>query len=144
MRFDVTALLGDIASFVSLHRRDSQASYECGNYRSYRELQGRMTSMTTSHSHLPVMRSPQHTRSRRVVFRERLSREDPDCGSRDVRAGPFDGRPISPNFRNRPLTQYGWATLMKMPFVKNYVSDTERRVVANAVNKVSGARVQRR
>jgi hypothetical protein len=30
-----------------------------------------------------------------VVFREQLSREDPDGGSRDVRAGPFDGRQVS-------------------------------------------------
>jgi hypothetical protein len=44
--------------------------------------------MTPAHSHLPVMRSPQHTRSLRDV-RERLSREDPDDVSRDVRAWLF-------------------------------------------------------
>jgi len=44
--------------------------------------------MTTAHSHLPVMRSPQHARSLRDV-RERLSREDPDDVSRDVRAWLF-------------------------------------------------------
>src|ERR671918_55447 len=47
-----------------------------------------MMGMTPAHSHLPVMRSPQHTRSLRDD-RERLSREDPDDGSRDVRAWLF-------------------------------------------------------
>src|SRR5680860_287026 len=52
-----------------------------------------MMGMTTAHSHLPVMRSPQHTRSLRDVH-ERLSREDPDDVSRDVRARLFYVRPI--------------------------------------------------
>lgn len=56
--------------------------------------------ITTAHSHLPVMRSPQHTRSLRDV-RERLSREDPDDVSRDVRARLFYVRPVP--LLERPL-----------------------------------------